>query len=197
MSGFHPLWLVLSFALAAGLNHVTKPDAEYALSAGERTLGSGELWLEGNGQRQVFKLVAIRVVIEDVPRLLADPLIVRALWLRSPEQDGAPPDLELFVDLAGFAQPLAAEVRDAGALRGQELSVLPAALAADTRSRVRFRGAEAPAQVKDGKLIIREALRLGEPAQGFRVQGSLELSIEDGEQTRELAGEFNARLVWN
>jgi hypothetical protein len=121
---------------------------------------------------------------------------VRALWLRSPEQDAAPPDLELFVDLTGFEQPIAAEVRDAAALRGAELSVLPVAPGADARSRVRFRGAEAPALVKDGRLIVREALRLGEPAQGFRVQGSLRLSVEEGEQTRELAGEFSARLVW-
>jgi hypothetical protein len=196
MRPLRALGLLLSFGLAAGLNHVTKPRALYALSAGARTTSTGSLHLDPGGQRERFELATIHVVDEELPRLFAEPMLVRALWLRSLEQEDAAPDLELFVDLTAFDLKLDAAARDVGVLRGRELPVLATAVAADTRSRVRFRGAEAPSFVAEGQLIIDEAIALGEPSQGYRVEGELRLSLEDGERTRLITGDFNARLLW-
>jgi len=197
VSRWQPLWLLLAFGLAAALNHWMKPRAEYALSAGERTMTTGTLWLETDGRREEFKLVTIHVVAQDVPRLLAELLVVRSLWLRSPEQDGAAPDLELFVDFAGGGAAVAADARDLAPLRARELPVLAVAAAGDARSRVRFRGAAAPWLVTEGQLVIAEALPLGERSQGWRVQGRVRLSAGEGDRARALAGEFSARVVWD
>ena len=199
MSRWQPLWLLLAVGLAAGLNHLTKPRAEYALSIGERTMPTGTIRLESAGKRQEFELVTIHVVAEDVPRLLAEPLVVRSLWLRSPEQDGAVPDLELFVDFAGDAGAIAEGTRDPSQLRGRELPVVSAAAGGGTeaRSRVRFRGAEMPSLVSEGALVITEALPLGDRSQGWRVQGRVRLSVGDEARPSELTGELSARLVWD
>ncbi len=196
MSRWQPLWLLLAVGLAAGLNHWTKPRAEYALSIGERTMPTGTIRLDFAGKRQEFELVTIHVVAEDVPRLLADPLVVRSLWLRSPEQDRAVPDLELFVDFAGDVSAIAGQGRDASQLRGRELPVVSAPTGTDARSRVRFRGAEMPTLVHEGALVITEAFPLGDRSQGWRVHGRVRLLVGNEVRPRELTGELSARLVW-
>ena len=196
MSRWQPLWLLLAFGLAAGLNHVARPRAEYALSIGERTMTTGTLWLETAGRREEFKLVTIHVVAEDVPRVLADPLVVRSLWLRSAEQDGAAPDLELFVDFTGDAAAIAPGSRDVAQLRGRELALLAAAAGGDARSRVRFRGDEMPSLVTEGHLVITEALPLGDRSQGWRVRGRVQFSVGEEDRPTALTGELDARLVW-
>jgi hypothetical protein len=196
VSRWQPFWLLLAFGLAAGLNHGMRPRAEYALSIGERTLATGTLWLETAGKREEFELATIHVVAEDVPRFLAEPLIVRSLWLRSLEQDGAAPDLELFVDFAGDAAAMASDSRDVARLRGRELPVLASAAAGGDRSRVRFRGADMPSLVTEGGLVITEAIPLGERSQSWRVHGRVRLSVGEEDRASELTGELDARVVW-
>jgi hypothetical protein len=197
VSRWQPIWLLASFALAVGLNHATRPAADYALSVGERTMSTGKLWLEAGGQRQEFELVTIRVVAQELPRVLAEPLVIRELWLRSREQDGAPPDLELFVDFeSGGAGPRVERADELALLRGRDLPIRPRAEGSDARSRVRWHGAAAPLHVQQGRLLIDELVDVGGESQGFRVRGELGLSLEDGERTTPVRGELNARLVW-
>lgn len=197
MSRWQPLWLLLSFGLAAGLNHLMRPRADYALSPGERTMGTGKLWLDIGGQRQELEVVTIHAVAEDLPRLFAEPLRVRELWLRSPEQDGLPPDVELFIDFEP-AEPAAATapLRDVEPLRNRELLVRARAEGADVRSRVRLHGETAPSYVRDGRLFIDEAVDVAGEAQAFRIHGQLGLTLDRGEQVAVVQGELNARLVW-
>lgn len=197
MSRWQPVWLLVSFGLAVGLNHLTRPSANYSLSVGERTMSTGKLSLEAGGRRQEFELVTIRVVAQELPRVLAEPLVVRELWLRSPELDGAPPDLELFVDFEGEAgAPRVEDARDLALLRGRDLPVRPRAEGSDARSRVRLHGAAAPLYVQQGRLLIDEVVDVAGETQGFRIRGEVGLSLEDGELTTAVQGELNARLVW-
>jgi hypothetical protein len=197
MNRLQPLWLLLALGLAAALNHWMKPRADYALSIGERTISTGTLWFETDEhQREEFQLVTMQVVARDVPRLLADPQVVRTLWVRSPEQDGAAPDLELFVDLVGEGPAIAADARDVAPLHARRLPIVAEAVGGDARSRVRFRGADTPVQVSEGELILAEAVALGDASQGWRVQGSVRVSVGEGDHARVLDGGFSARLVW-
>jgi len=201
VSRWQPLWLLLAFGLAAGVNALMKPRVEYPLSEGERTMATGALTLQDAGRRHELKLITARVVATDVGRIFAAPLAVRAIWLRSPEEDGqTAPDLELFADLApADGSALAADARTASAVRARELPIVARAVGSDARSRVRVPGAAAPSLVSRGQLLIREALELqpGDPAQGWRIRGELTLSLSDaGEDERPVTGTLSARLLW-
>lgn len=200
MNRWQPLYLLGCIGLSAGINHVMRPRVDYSLSAGERTMTTGSLTFEQEGRIYRFKLGTIHVVSEDVPRLFTEPLSVRALWLRSPEETGqTAPDLELLFDIAAGA-PVALEptARNIEAVRSRPLAVLPEAPGAEIRSHVRLPGTEAPAEITAGDLVISEALQLqkGDPTQGYRVRGEMHLTMLDGERERPLAGKFDARLVW-
>ena len=200
MNRWTPLYLVGCIGLSAGVNHVMRPRVDYALSAGERTMTTGSLTFEQDGRLYRFKLGTIHVVSEDVPRLFTEPLSVRALWLRSPEETGqTAPDLELLFDIATGA-PVAIELaaRDIDLVRSRPLSVLPEAPGAQISSHVRLPGPEAPAEITAGDIVISEALQLqkGDPSQGYRVRGELQLTMLDGDRERPLTGKFDARLVW-
>ena len=157
--------------LSAGVNHVMQPKVDYALTAGERTMTTGSLTFEQNGRIYRFKLATIHVVTADVPRLFTEPYPVRALWVRSPEEEGqAAPDLELLFDMAaGASGPMDPGARDIAQLRARPLVVLPKAPGAEQRSHVRLPGTEAPLAISAGDLVISKALQLqkGDPAQGW------------------------------
>jgi hypothetical protein len=195
---WEPLWLLGCIGLSAGVNHVMRPQVDYALSPSERTMTTGTLTLEEEGRVHRFQLATIHVVSADVPRLLADPIRVRSLLLRSPEQDGQPPDVELLFDLAaGAPRPIEPNARDITLLRARSLGSIPSAVGAELRSRVRLPGSDAAAEVASGSLVIDEALELrkGDPAQGWRIRGELALTA-DGERPRRITGKVDARLVW-
>jgi hypothetical protein len=198
VSRWRPLWLVCSFGLAVGANHWTKPRVPYVLSAGERTMATGSLWLEDKGERVAFPLVTIHVVATAVRRAFADPLVVRALWIRSPESDGqSAPDLELFVDFnAPDGRVIDAHARDPNELRQRDLPVLPAAIGGAARSHIRFAGSEDPAFVSEGRLFIRQALNT-EVAASWRIEGDLDLLVQQHGAERHLKGMLAARLVWD
>jgi hypothetical protein len=184
LNRWQPLYLLGCIGLSTGLNHVMQPKVDYALSAGERTMTTGSLTFEQEGRIYRFKLATIHVVTADVPRLLADPFSVRALWVRSPEESGqAAPDVELLFDMAeGAPAPIDPATRDVAQLR----------------SRVRLPGTEAPLVITGGDFVIDEALQLqkGDPSQGFRVRGDLHLTTEVGDRQQLLSGKLDARLVW-
>jgi hypothetical protein len=200
VSRWQPLWLLLALGLAAGVNALMKPRVEYALSAGERTLATGAVTLQDAEQSHELKLITLRVVAADVARVFAAPLVVRALWLRSPEEAGqAAPDLELFADLnPPDGSAIAADARNMTAIRARELPIVARAPGSGARSRVRFPGASAPALVSRGQLLIREALELqrGDPAQGWRIRGELTLSLSDGGNERSVTGALRAKVLW-
>jgi hypothetical protein len=191
------LWLPLACAMSAGVNHAMRPVPPYALSESERTTSTGALSLEEGSRRHDFKLVSVYVVSADLPRVFADPLPLRELWLRSAEQDGQPPDLELFADFAADGTVSDVAARDIASLRGRPLPIVRA-LGADLHSRVRLPGAPGPARVEDGQMLITEAIEFerGKPAQGYRIRARLELKLADGDTPRTLKGELNARLVF-
>jgi hypothetical protein len=193
VSRWQPLWLLLSFGLALAVNHLMRPRVAYELSPGERTMTTGGLHIDDWGGPQDFKLATIHLVTGQVRRPLAEPFVVRELWMRSPEQDGqGGPDLELFVD---FGAP-GAEPRGPGDITGRDLPVLPAAAGGSARSRIRFVGAEKALSATQGHVRLREALPT-EVASNFRVEGELELLLPTDNGPRSLHGRFNARLVWD
>ncbi len=200
MNRWQPLYLLGCIGLSAGANHVMRPKVDYALGAGERTLTTGSLTFEQEGRIYRFKLATIHVITADVPRLLTEPLSVRELWVRSPEESGqAAPDVELLFDLAaGAPGPIDPAARDVGMLRSRPLAVVPEARGAELRSLVRLPGTDAPAEIRAGDLFISEALQLqkGDPSQGWRVRGDLQLTMLDGDHERPLTGKLDARLVW-
>lgn len=195
---WQPLWLLLCLGLSAGVNRAMQPALPYELSAGERTMSTGTLRLQEDAVSHDFRLISMYVIAADVPRLLADPLTVRELWLRSPEEGGDGADLELFFDLGSEGAVRDLQLRDARALRGRRLPVISGASGADIRSRVRLPGAAEPVPVREGTLVIEEVLALdpGNPAQGFRVRAGLQLSLAAEDAERHMGGELNARLVW-
>lgn len=200
MSRLQPLWLLLCIGVAAGTNHLTKPHVAYDLSAGERSMGTGTLWIEDAGERHEFKLVTIQVVAAEVPRLMAETIIVRELWLRSPEGEvGAPPDLELFIDFGPTTgAAIDAHARDVNLLTGRELPLLAAGLGSDARSRVRLPGFSTAAPIPQGNLRITRALDLAkdESAATFRIEGELTLMLHEETGDRAIRGGLSARLRW-
>jgi hypothetical protein len=199
VSRWQPLWPLLALGLAAGVNQLMRPRVDYALAAGERTLATGTLTLQDGGQKHELKLITLRVIATDVARVFAAPLLVRTLWLRSPEDAQAAPDLELFADLTPTdGSAIATDARDVSVLRARPLPIMARAPGSDARSRVRFPGAAAPALVSRGQLLVREALELqrGDPAQGWRIRGELSLTLADGGQERAVSGALNAKLLW-
>lgn len=198
MNRWQPLWLLISFGLALGANRVMKPRVSYALAAGERSMATGSLWFQDNGARVELKLVTIHVVASAIRRPFAQALPVRELWIRSPEQDGQPaPDLELFADFsAADGHEIDADARDSTELCQRDLAILPVALGSDTRSRIRFPGAEVPAFVSEGRLFIKNAMMI-EAAASWRIEADLQLVVRENGNQRNLNGTLSARLVWD
>ena len=200
MSRLQPVWLLLCIGVSAGTNHLTKPHVAYELSVGERSMGTGTLWLEDAGERHEFKIVTMQVVAAEVPRLLADTITVRELWLRSPEEEiGASPDLELFVDWsAADGHVIDAHARDAGLLTSRDLPVLAAGVGGEARSHVRLPGFSNAAPVSAGTLRITRALDLAknETEATYRVEGDLTLLLHDEAGDRTVRGGLSARLRW-
>jgi len=198
---WQPLWLALCLGLAFGSNRLMRPAIVYALSPGERTLATGTLKLDGAPEG--IRIVTVFVVADELRRPLADPIHVRELWLRSPEQDteleaSPPPDIELFFDYSGDQRAADASVHDVEILRDRELPLLPVALGGDARSQLRFPGASTPSQVTAGSLRILESFELesDSPRTTFRIEGEIELTVRDGSSERSVQGTFNARLGW-
>lgn len=199
MTKWHLLWLAISFAASFGANRALEPRVEHPLSPGDRTLATGTLRLERGSSVEEIKVVTVFVVAHDLPRVLAEPLRVRELMVRSPEQsEGQEPDVELFFDFgAQPGPPIAVDARDIGALRERDLPLLPVAVASESRSRVRFPGAAEPAFAREGKLRIVETLDLDQPDGGtWRIEGEVQLVLSDGEGERTVKGTLSARLTW-
>lgn len=196
MSRLRPIVLLLSFGLAAGANHWFRPRILYEMPAGERALATGSLALLEGAERIEWKLVTVHPVEVTIRRVLAEPIAVSELWLRSPEQDArSQPDLELFVDFAGGSGQ-AAGGSGPSVLLQRELPVLARAIGGDARSRVRLPGASTAAQVSEGKLVIDELLGTESQA-NYRIAGKLSLVVREDDRERVLNGTFNARLFWD
>jgi len=190
---WQPLWLACSFALAVGVNQLMRPRVAYELSPGERALTTGSLHVHDWNGPHDLKLATIHLVTGSVRRPFAAPFVVRELWIRSPEQDGqGGPDLELFVDYDAAG----AEPRGPSDIGGRDLPVLRRASGGNTRSRMRFAGAEKPLEVREGSVKLGEALPT-DTASIFRVEGELDLMLSTENGLRPLHGRFNARLVWD
>lgn len=179
------------------LNQVLAPKVDYALGVGERALSTGTLVLEHEGRKHRFPLVNMHVVAADVPRILGEPIAVRVLWTRSPEDEEQPsPDIELLFDMAaGSERAIDPRLPDAQAFRGRPLPVIVRAQGAELRSQVRMPGASQPVEVAAGELLITEVLELrkGAPGEGWRIHGELALSLADGDRA---SGTVDARLLW-
>ena len=145
MKGLQALGLVGSLGIAAATNHFMKPRVTYDMPIGDRSMATGTLWLQDAGVRRELPVVTWNVIAADVPRVFAKPVLVRELWLRSPEgQTGEPSDLELFVDFGGQeGQVLDAQALHVESLRGLPLPVLGVALGSEASSRVRLPGSPA------------------------------------------------------
>jgi hypothetical protein len=200
MSRFDWIWLVVSLGISAGTNHLMKPHVPFELSIGDRSMPNGSLWLQEGGTRHELQIVTMRVVAVDVPRLLAAPIVVRELWLRSPEDaSGAPPDLELFVDLsAEDGRAIEPHARDMGLLRGRALPVLSVRVEPGKGSRVRLPGSTTSVPVARGDVVISDVLELGSDATGtnWHVEGRIVLTLLDEGVERRLEGGFKSRLRW-
>jgi hypothetical protein len=197
MNRWQPLWLLLAFGIALGTNRAMRPRMVYELAAGERDMATGSLWLQESETRIEVKLVTIHVVASAIRRPFAAPLPVRELWIRSPEQDGPSPDLELFVDFsAADGHEIDASARDAGVLTERELPILAVAKGSDVHSRVRLPGADTPAFVSEGSVLIKEAIAT-DAAASWRIEGTLHLVARDQGNERQLNGKLSARLVWD
>jgi hypothetical protein len=198
MSRWQPLWLLLACGIALGANRAMRPRMLYELAAGERDMATGSLWLQENETRIEVKLVTIHVVARAIRRPFAAAIPVRELWIRSPEQDGQPdPDLELFVDFsAADGHEIDAAARDTAVLSERELPILAVAKGSDVRSRVRLPGAETPAFVSEGSVLINEAIAT-DAAASWRIEGTVRLVARDQGNERHLNGKVSARLVWD
>ena len=198
MSRWLPLWLLLSFAASFGMNRATRVQMPYDLSEGERTMPTGSLWFEDNEGRHELKLVTIRVLARDLHRKFGSTIVVRELWMRSPDQGGQTlPDLEVFFDFdAGRNLPL--DQRDINQLLRRPLPVVPVGLGGDVHSRVRPPAAPAPSFVTGGQIMFEEAMPL-DVAEGkavWHVEGQFELSMIEGGVERRVHGSLSARLAW-
>jgi hypothetical protein len=126
---------------------------------------------------------------------MGPPLVVRELWLRSPEQGGQDPDLELFVEF-GRDRDVDPGLRSVAALTERDLPVLVVGRGTDARSRVRLPGASAASMVSGGSLRIARAV--ADPsAPGWHVEGDLNLTLRDGDVEHSMQARLNARLIWN
>jgi hypothetical protein len=199
MSRWHTLWLLASFAISFGTNHAFKPHVEHPLSPGQRTLATGTVTFDSAGGEEM-KIVNLFVVAHDLPRVMSEPLRVRELLVRSPEQeDGQEPDLELFFDFTAPKGPvIAADARDMTELRERDLPLLPTAVGATTRSRVRFPGAAAPSFARDGSLRITQTFDLDDDDSGasWRVEGDVQLTLAGPDGERTVKGTLSARVTW-
>jgi hypothetical protein len=193
--------MLLCIALSASVNRTMKPPSAYVLSPVERMLATGNLSLfeAVRSRTYTFPLITIHVVAADTQRLLATPIVIRELWVRTPEQKDLPPDLEMFLDFGGdkFA-PMPPDACDIEPLRGQPVPLARHAEDSEQISRLRMPGTSESSAIVAGKLTLQEALELekGNPSQGWRVRARLELTVRDGDITRYLDGTLNARLVW-
>ncbi|HMI89888.1 MAG TPA: hypothetical protein VK509_00930 [Polyangiales bacterium] len=198
MTRWHALWLVASFAISAGTNRAMAPHVEHELTPGQRTLVTGTLRFEG-GHGEELKVVNVFVVAHDLRRVLAAPLQVRELLVRSAEaNDGGEPDLELFFDFGDASHPIAADARDVAELRERDLPLLATGLGSEVRSRVRFPGAAAPAFAREGSLRIGEVYELADDENGatWRIEADVRLTLLEGGHERTVQGTLNARLTW-
>jgi hypothetical protein len=199
MSKWHGLWLIASFVISFATNRAFKPHLEHPLSPGQRTLTTGTLTFDsGNGEE--LKIVNVFVVAHDLPRVMSQPLRVRELLIRSPEaDDGQEPDIELFFDFtAPKGKVIAVDARDMAELRERDLPLLPTAIGATTRSRVRFPGAAAPSYANDGSLRITQTFDLDDDDSGasWRVEGDVQLTLADGDSEHTVKGTISARVTW-
>ena len=207
MTRWHLLWLLASFGLSLGANHTMKPKVEYALSPGQATLATGTLRFDGMSDD--IKVVNVYVVAQDLRRVLAEPLRVRELLIRSPEPvAGQAPDLELFFDFSAN-HVIEADARDVAQLRERDLPLLANAIGSEARSRVRFPGAAAPVFAREGTLRITEVYELqGEVGASWRISADVQLTLNEapprsagaiqpsGGSDRTVKGKLNARLTW-
>jgi hypothetical protein len=194
---WHALWLVASLGISTGTNQAMKPRVEHELSPGQRTLATGTLRFDGQGE--ALKVVNVFVVAQDVRRVLAAPLPVRELLVRSPEQnDGAEPDLELFFDFTADDHAIDTGARDIAELRERDLPLLATGIGSQVRSRVRFPGAAAPLYAREGTLRIGDVYELEDDENGatWRIDADVRLTLIDGDGERTVAGTLNARLTW-
>jgi hypothetical protein len=192
------IWLAASFAISAGANHTMAPTVTYELSPGQRTLATGTLRFEG-GQGEEIKVVNVFVIAQDLRRVMAEPLHVRELLIRSPEEsEGEAPDLELFFDFSDEDHVIDADARDLAELRERDLPLLPAGIGSELRSRVRFPGAAEPVLARAGSLRIGEVYELDDDEAGetWRIEADVQLTLAEGERDRTVKGTLNARLTW-
>jgi hypothetical protein len=195
---WHALWLVASFAISAGTNRTMAPRVVHELTPGQRMLVTGTLRFDG-GQGDEIKVVNVFVLAQDLRRVLAAPLQVRELLVRSAEpNDGGEPDLELFFDFHDESHPIAADARDAAELRERDLPLLATGVGSEVRSRVRFPGAAAPAFAREGSLRIGEVYELEDDDNGatWRIEADMRLTLVEGGHDRTVQGTLNARLTW-
>jgi hypothetical protein len=201
VSKLHALWLILAIGLSAAINAFMQPRLAYELAVGERALATGSITLSGEGVTHELKLVNVRVVATEVARRFGAPIVVRELWLRSPETEGqGGPDLELFFDFrAADGHPIDPAARQISELRGRELSVLPVALGSGPKSRIRFPGAEHPADVVAGHFFVRRALDFpaANAGKSWRIEGDLILTLAQDDAERTFSGKVTGRLQWD
>lgn len=197
MTRWHALWLVASFLISAGTNHTMAPRVEHELSPGQRTLVTGSLRFDG--QSEEIKIVNVFVVAQDVHRVLAAPLQVRELLVRSAEaNDGGEPDVELFFDFRSDKHAIDVDARDLAELRERDLPLLATGMGSEVRSRIRFPGAAAPSYAREGSLRIGQVYDLDDDENGatWRIEADVELTLVEGERERPVKGTLNARLTW-
>jgi len=195
---WHLLWLVASLAISAGTNRTMAPRVEHELSPGQRTLATGTLRFEG-GQGEELRVVNVFVVAQDLRRVLAAPLLVRELLVRSPEpDDGGEPDLELFFDFGAGDHVIEVDARDVAELRERDLPLLATGIGSKVRARVRFPGAAAPSFAREGSLRIGEVYELEDDDDGatWRIEADVRLTLVEGDRDRTVQGKLNARLTW-
>jgi hypothetical protein len=170
----------------------------YELSYGERTVSTGTLSIDDTGAGREMKLATIHVVALDVERRIGPPLVVRELWLRSPELRGEGElDVELFAEF-GRDREVDAHARSIAAIEHHDLRVLAVGRGSTTRSRVRLPGASTAWLVQDGSLRIERAQPVETPgAASWQVEGTLDLELRDGRDERHVHGRIDARVTWN
>jgi hypothetical protein len=197
-SRWQPLWLALACMLAFALNQATMARVPYELSYGERTVATGTLSIGGGDAGHAMKLATIHVIALDVERRIGAPLVVRELWLRSPELAAEGElDVELFAEF-GRDREVDARARNMAAIEHHELRVLPVGRGSNTRSRLRLPGVSTPWLVRDGSLRIERAQAIDTPGVAtWQVEGTLDLELRDGSEQRHVHGSVDARLTWN
>jgi hypothetical protein len=195
----HVIGFLLACAAAAGCNELTRVRVPYTPSNGARTLATGTLTIEDAGGTHPIKLATIQVVALDAPRRFGTPLVVRELWLRSPDSNGdeSSLDLELFAEF-GRDREVDARAREIAAIAGHELRVLAVGRGTIARSRMRVPGATTPSAVTSGSLRIEQARPIDEPGTAsWSVEGTIDLALRDGGQDRHVLGTLRGRLSWN